>query len=490
VGRDAQAVAHDVGLLLFVPAGAAAVSIPVAVGVGEPRSALPLLIAAGGAGGLGWWLVHRYREARALHRWPAVEVVAFGWLSCALVGAGVLWGIGVAAPADAADVTFASPVDALFEATSGITSTGLSVADGIESQLSRTVQWWRTLLQWVGGVGVVLFAAGFGHTASRVSTLYEAEGRSDDVGGDIRHTVRAIVVLYLGLTVAAVAAFLATEQEPWVAVNHAMTGIATGGFTVTDDSFASFGTTTQLVAMVVIAVGAVSFLAHHLLLVERDVRAWARFTPNRAQLTWWAVGIAGLILAARWSDAGLGGTDLLFQWVSAAGTAGFATTTELATWGPMLFALLIVAMVIGAPSGSTGGGLKLDRVTWVVKDLASHLRGGPGRPATLRWGGEIVEADRRRRSVRHAVEMLGLWLLTLAVGTLALWLLTDAPLRPTLFDAASALSNVGLDAGVVGGDLDTAATLVVTALMYLGRLELLAALVLASQGEHIDDQPR
>lgn len=229
-----------------------------------------------------------------------------------------------------------------------------------------------------------------------------------------------------------------------------MTGIATGGFTVTDDSFAGYGTGTQLVALVVITVGAVSFVAHHLLVVERDLRAWWRFTPTRAQIVWWAVGLAG--------------------------------------WGPLLLPVLIIAMVVGAPSGSTGGGLKLDRPVWLLKDVLSRVRGTPRDPAPLTWDGGPVEPEARHRSVRHAGEMLGLWLLTLAVGTVALSWSSGVRDWTVLFDAASALSNVGLDPGVVDGDLRPAGKLLVTGLMYLGRLELLAALVLASQREHIDER--
>jgi trk system potassium uptake protein len=462
------------------------VSVPVALLVGEPVATLPLAIAAAACGVLGWGLVHRFRHARALHRWPAIEVVALGWLSCAAVGAAVLWGIGVSAEPGHADTVFTAPVDAVFEAVSGVTTTGLTVADGQEAALSRTVQWWRSLLQWVGGIGVVLFAAGFGHTAARVDVLYEAEGRSDDVGGDVRHTVRAFVALYAGLTVVAVAAFLLTEQPPWTAVNHAMTGLATGGFTVTDDSFAGYGTATLVVATAVMAAGATSFVFHHLLLVERDPGAAARFTRARAQ-AWWLAGGAIVILVVGSLGVADEGIHLVFQWASAASTTGFASVDDLARFGALV-PVLVVAMVVGASSGSTGGGLKLDRLVWLVKDLVSRVRGSPRDPAPVTWDGREVDDGARRRSVRHAAEMLALWMLTLAVGWLIVWRLTGADPVAVLFDVASAQSNVGLDLDVVDGGLPAAAKLTVAALMYLGRLELLAALVLASQREHIDER--
>lgn len=218
VGPDAQAVAHDVGLLLFVPAGMAAVTVPVAFAVGEPTSAAPVAVAAVGCAGAG---VGAGPPVRGSPRAAPVAGHRGDRARVAVVRVGGGWGVvgvGVAAPAGTADAVFASPVDALFEAMSGITSTGLSVADGVESELSRTVQWWRSVLQWVGGLGVVLFAAGFGHTAAQVSQLYGAEGRSDDFGGDVRHTVRAIMALYAILTVVAIGAFALTEQTPWVAL--------------------------------------------------------------------------------------------------------------------------------------------------------------------------------------------------------------------------------------------------------------------------------
>lgn len=485
MGRDARAVAHDVGQLLFVPAGMAAVSLPMAVAVGDHHALVPLGVAAVGSATIGGALVHRYRHAQALHRWPAVEVIAIGWLLAGLVTAAVLAGIAHAGPADAADAVFRNPVDALFEGMSGITSTGLTIAEGRESQLSPIVQWWRSLAQWVGGIGVVLFALGVGHTAARVSELYAAEGRSDELAGDVRHTARSMVAIYVALSVATVLAFWATEQDGWTALNHGLTGIATGGFSVTDDSFAGFGTGTLIVAMVAMVLGSITFVAHHLLLVDHDLRAWWRLTPLRAQVLWFSAGFGVLLLVTALGAPDVAVVDVLFQWVSAASTTGFASDAALEAWAPLALVLLVVAIVIGAPSGSTGGGLKLDRAVWLAKDAVRRARGFRGVPPQMSWDGAPVDAEPRRRWVRHAGEMLGLWVLTLAVGTAIMISLTDAPVLQVLFDTASAMSNVGLDADVIDGDLEDGAKLTIAVLMFVGRLELLTALVLASQPERV-----
>jgi trk system potassium uptake protein len=478
--RDEAAVAHDVGYLLHVPAAMAALTIPVAVLDGDRRALAVLVGAAIALGGLGQLLVRRFRHAHAPDRWPAVEVVAVGWLTSVLASAGVLALLAHTAPEGVADTLFRDPWNALFEGTSGITSTGLTMADGVEAELSRTVQWWRTLTQWVGGVGVVLFAAASAGAADAREALYEAEGRGDDLAGDVPSTVRRTWALYLGLTTAAVAAFQAIERDPWIALNHGLTGISTGGFTVTDDSLAGLTAGGQLVAMAVMVAGAITFVVHQLLFVRRDLARLHRSTPLRAQAAVLLGGGVATVAIARMSEADVSALDAAFQWVSAAATAGFTTAPAAASWTAPLLVLLVVGMVVGAPSGSTGGGVKLDRIVWLVKVATARIRSRwqHGCPAVT-WDGRIAPPHQVRTSARHAGAMLVLWLATLLVGCLVLTAVTDAAVVRVVFEAASAMSNVGLDVGIVGPDLDGTAKATFAVLMYLGRLELFAALYLA-----------
>jgi trk system potassium uptake protein len=484
LGRDEAAVAHDVGYLLAVPAGMALVTVPVAALAGDRAAIVPLLATAVVVGGLGAELVRRFRHARAPDVWPAVEVVALGWLACVLVAAGVLGLLGHAAPDDAADALFRDPWNALFEGTSGITSTGLTMADGIEAQLSATVQWWRSITQWIGGVGVVLFAAASPGAADARRALYEAEGRGDDLAGDVTRTVRRTWAIYLGLTAAALVAFQLVERDRWAALNHALTGISTGGFTITDDSLGGLGTTGQLVAMVVMTAGAVTFVAHQLLFVRRDLGRLGRSTPLRAQAVVLVAGAFVVVAVARLTGADVSPLDAAFQWVSASGTAGFTTVPAVGAWTPAVLVLLLVGIVVGAPSGSTGGGVKLDRILWLGKGAVARMRQSPrrGRPAVT-WDAGPATPRQVGAAVRHAGWMLVLWLGTLSLGCLVLVGVTDDPVLHVVFDAASAMSNVGLDAEVVSPALDGRAKATFVALMYLGRLELFTALYLAVQRE-------
>jgi trk system potassium uptake protein len=478
-GRDGAAVAHDLGAVLLVPGGMAVLSVPVALLAGDTH-AVPLLVttAAIAAGGGGWLLRH-YDHVRAVHRWPAVEVIALGWLVTAAVTALVLFGLGVTAPPGSADVAFAVPIDAVVEGMSGITATGLSMVGGQEAELTATAQWWRSLSQWVGGIGMVIFALGLTTSATGMRTLYEAEGRHPDLPGGMKGTARGTAALYLGMTVLAVAALAVTEHGPWEALNHGLTAVSTGGFTITGTSMAGYGRTTQSVVLVVMSLGAVSFVVHHLVVVQgRPAHAW-RLTPLRAQLTVLVGGGLVLLGLRGLVDVDRRAFDVVFQWASAAGTAGFSTDGDLAGW-PVVWLLPVIAiMFVGASSGSTGGGWKLDRLVWLLKALRRRLGGD----ARLYWDGGPVRRDEADTLVGHAGTLGALWLLTGLVGTGLLLAVTDAPVHHVMFDTISTLGNVGLSTGVIDADLDASAKAVLTVLMYLGRLELLTALLLATQSE-------
>lgn len=472
-------MAHDLGAVCYVPTGMAALSLPVAALTGDTHILGPLAGTAAVGAAVGTFLLWRYRHVRAEHRWPAVGVVAVGWLLSGLVTALVLFFLGFWAPPGSADMAFRDPMTALFEGVSGITSTGLTMVGGREAELTRAAQWWRSLSQWVGGVGMVLFALGFTDSATGTRTLYEAEGRHPDLPGGMRGTVRRTAVLYVGLTVAAIAALAATEHDAWTALNHGLSGIATGGFSITDDSIAGFGPATQVVVLVVVVTGAVTFVSHHLLLVQGNPAAAWRLTPVRAQLGVLVGGAAVLVAVNALTDPDVGVLDTVFQWGSAAATAGFATEPDLHHWATPAVSLLMVAMFVGAPSGSTGGGWKLDRFVWVAKAARRRVQG-----TRIVWDSTPVRGDRARRLVRQAVGLGALWLVTLGVGSASIAALTDGSLRSVVFDVTSAASNVGLSTDVVAPDLGGAAKAIFVALMYLGRLELLMALVLATQREH------
>jgi trk system potassium uptake protein TrkH len=170
---------------------------------------------------------------------------------------------------------------------------------------------------------------------------------------------------------------------------------------------------------------------------------------------------------------------LAFQWISAVCTCGFAST-GLSGWATGALLLILVAMTVGASSGSTAGGIKLNRAAWIGKGLVARAWPECMKPgAVLHSDRESIGEDEATRRIVSAALLLVLWLLTLLVGALLLLaLMPQEPPLHVLFEAASALGSVGLSSGVTDRQMLDAAKLVLIVLMWMGRLEMTAVFVL------------
>ena len=487
----------DVGLMVHVPGVLALTAVPVAALAGE-WFAVPAFAALGiGAIVLGQLAVRLTGPASPSAPVVALATVALGWLVCAALAAVPFWLTGRFGGSQAGSgAVYATPVHALFEGMSGLTSTGLTMV-GRESDLPHVLQWWRTVLQWTGAVGVVVVVTGAVGSVEQARALYGAEARDRVFRQDVQTTARAIGLLFCALTVVSIAAFLAAGAEPWVALNHGMTGIATGGFAVTDERFAGQPAPVKLVALVVMVVGAVSFPREHKLAVRRDWRTLTRATQLRA-LVLGLLGVVALTLVA--TAAGPEHPrvlDAVFQAVSALATCGFSAS-DLSGWSPGALLVLAAAMVVGGSAGSTTGGLKLSRAAWLAKaaiaQVSNGLRPLGGRP-TISFDGEDVPPDDAAQAIAYAAALAVLWVATLTAASLALILMVPASAaHDVAFEASSALGSVGLSTGVTQTSLPLGAELLLIALMWLGRLEIVAVVVLVlaavRAGTHAGRGPR
>lgn len=466
------------GGLLLAPAAMAAATLPFCLAEGDGTAlasfgALALVSLA--LAGLSR-LVPRRREVRSV---DAVAAVALAWL---LIGG--LCGVPLhlvardAAPGSALASAYGPPLNALFEGMSGITSCGLTMADRPDL-LPASVQWWRSLCEWVGGVGVVVTMLLLLDPAEHHEAFYRAEARSWRLDAPIRRTAVRIWSIFPVLTLLAVLGLRLAGESWWAAVNHGLTGIATGGFTIREDSFRSAPAAVQGVAMGAMLLGAVSFRAYSRIAVRRS--PWWRSTQLR-----WLAGLLGgglLVLLAlkRWAGLDATALQIAFQWFSALGTCGFAGA-DPAAWPPAALLVLTAGMVVGGMAGSTTGGIKISRLAWLAKNIGRHLRvrlEGREAPTAYRFDGAAVDPGEARRRIGHAAILAGLWAAALVLGWSALLLLLpDDPPQHLLFEAASALGSVGLTTGVTDASLPATAKTTLIALMWLGRLEIVSALLL------------
>ena len=365
------------------------------------------------------------------------------------------------------------PLDAWFEAVSGVTTTGLSLVRDPESR-SDAFLFARAWMQWFGGLGIVVLslALAFGRTED-MRRLANAAADEDNLAQGTRIYARRALAVYLLATSAGLALVLATGLPPFETLIHTLAAVSTGGFSGLSDSLAGYGRGAQWSLLSVSLLGAVPLLLLH--------RAWhhgaARLGDDpevRALL------VAALVVALLlwWLD-GLAPMDAVLQALSAQTTTGFSTLDprglDAAAKG-----VLILSMATGGGVGSTAGGIKLLRLLILVRmlqlavlrvQLPSHAVVHP----TL--GGRDLEGSQ----IEHALLLILLFVL-LILGSWLAFLAAGYPPLDALFDIVSATATVGLSTGITGPDLEAGLKLLLTLDMLAGRLEIVALLVLIFPG--------
>ena len=384
---------------------------------------------------------------------------------------------------------FRSPVNALFEAVSGLTGTGLTVTRH-ESRLPATLQFWRSLLQWVGGIGIVVLVVSVFESAGPLANYYEAEipvGKMELRPADPRSMLLAFSVA----TLASIAVLWALGMPAWAALNHGLSAISTGGFTITDASISAYGAPVQAALLPIMAVGALPVPVYFLAL-RGDLREC--YVDLQSQWLWvslsvGSVAVAGLLaFDATYPSAGAAVLSGAFQFVSAMTCAGFATAS-VGSWPTGALVVMTLGMFVGGAMGSTAAGIKIIRGLCLVKGTWHRVTNVffPGGDTGYRDAAASESSYIGSINTRHAASnyddasfVTVLWLGTFVFGVLALAVVMpdSVALARIVFDVASAVSAVGLTTGITGAGMPTAAKLTLVAVMWAGRLEVFPVLVL------------
>ncbi|GAB7012844.1 TrkH family potassium uptake protein [Halolamina salina] len=497
-------VGRDLGRILEALGGLLLVSLVVPIVWGEYFAIPALLASALVPLGIGRLLYRRYRGAESPGRFHGMIVAASGWFCVGVFGALpfllIAWSVrlgvpGVQMPAGTSTLAaFTDPLNAIFESMSGFTGTGLTMTDN-EEVLPRTLQWWRTFSEWVGGVGViVLTTAILSRPGSGSLTLYESEARSKKIHPSIVSTVRTIWWIFTLFTFGSILALWLAGMPIWGAINHAMTGLATGGFSVTDNSIATYDSVAiDFTLLPIMLLGSIAFPVHYLIL-QGDLRNFYTDLQTR-----WVFGYMGLGSALLWAFlyfAGPYATPFaalrygLFQFVSAATCTGFqtavdATNVALGRWPSYAQLTVVFAMFVGGAAGSTAGGIKLIRGLTLVKGIRHQIADvfyPESAVRRLEINGRRLNEDEASREFMEAAIIVVLWISFLVVGTFLLLLTLPAgeySLANVLFEVASAQGNVGLSAGITGPEsLPTIGKVAFLFHMWIGRLEIIPVLVM------------
>jgi trk system potassium uptake protein TrkH len=428
------------------------------------------------AGGAFLWLIGR-RRARELSVGDGYLVVALFWVLLSILGAWPLMnGFGL------------SPVDALFESTSGITTTGATVIDGLDS-MPRSLLFYRQQLQWFGGMGlIVLGVAVMPMLGIGGMQLYRAEApgplKEEKLTPRLTQTARALWIIYFALTLACAGGYWLAGMTPFDAVSHSLSTVSTGGFSTHDASIGYFASpAVEVVAVVFMLLAAINFGVHYLVWLDRNPLHYLRDTEARAFLGFVLamVTLVGVILYLEGSYDQVHASlrDAAFEVVSIVTSTGFGTV-DFAHWPDFLPLLLIYISFVGGCGGSTAGGMKVLRVLLMVKQGVQEVRQliHPHAILPLRLGRRIVDP----RLARSVWGFFALY--TFAVATLTL-LMIHAGLAPLdAFSAvATCLNNLGPGLGEVAVTFQSVSDLgklLGVVAMLLGRLEILTILVILS----------
>ena len=550
VPPDVGVIARDVGSLLLMEAGLMTVSVVVALGFREFHAALGFLLAGGVTALIGGLANRRFADAPEPKMKHGMVIAAGGWLMVALFGALPLFltawltppavmdafvpaaadtsswePVGVGGTATRSSLAyFRDPLHAFFESMSGWTGSGLTMAVR-EPSLPRAVQWWRSFIQWVGGVGVIVLTVSIlSRPGSGSYALYRSEARERKIHPSVVSTVRTVWKLVVGYTLLSFAALfvairasesayagsLSLGEIAWQALNHAMTGLTTGGFSVTDNSIATYGSPlVETVLLPIMVLGAIAFPVHYVVLRDRSLSEVA----GDLQTRWlFALLVAGVgVLSAQnvasvpvatgafaseaflsvpvplLDGAGLDAVrDSTFQWISALTATGFQSA-PIGNWVAGAKVLVVVAMVIGGAAGSTVGGIKIVRAYTVVRGIVwqfSRVFLPNNAVVTARIGDRTLDRETMEREFSEAAIVTLLWVVALVVGSLVLVNVAGPEFgyADALFEVASAQGNVGLSSGITGPSMSPVAEAMFLFNMWIGRLEIIPVLVFIRAG--------
>jgi trk system potassium uptake protein TrkH len=422
-----------------------------------------------------------FRTPRYVSNRDVYLSVTLAWVVAALLG-GVPFLI---------EGTFDSLLDSTFEAMSRFTTTGSTLLSDIEAQ-TPSILFWRSMTQWLGGIGiVVLFVAiapAIGAGATRLLGAEVSGLTQTRLTPRIADTAKALLVIYLAISLAETIALMVVGMSLYDAVVHTFTTVATGGFSTKTASIGFYDSigVEMVVAFFMVASG-VSFSLYYLLytrrrfdvVLDRELLAYLGILLGAVLFVWGLLVFEGVYEVSSWSRAL---RDSAFSVVSVATTTGFVTA-DFDKWDTAAKVILVLLMFVGGCAGSTAGGIKVIRIIVVFRTILQDIfrMVHPRAVTPLVVGGRMVP-----EGIRIAV--LGLfaaWIAIFGAASVLVALQDNLTLTSSATAVAATLNVIGPGLGQVGATesfkiVDPFGRVVLTVCMLLGRLELFTALALLS----------
>lgn len=360
---NVRVISHFIGIVLILIS--LFMLLPVAVSLIYRQSdTMPLIqsfVVTLLAGSILYLTAGRYKREEIRHR-EALIVVTLTWVVTSLFGSLPFLLSG----------TFDSFTDAYFESIAGFTTTGSSVLIDIEA-VPRGVLFWRSLMQWIGGMGIIVFALAIlpilGTGGMQLFKAEVPEISVDKLRPRILDTAKALWLIYLILTMADAVLVMAAGMSVYDAVCHAFTTMATGGFSTKNASIGHFQSPSiEYITSLFMFLAGINYSLHFFVFKGKLSRLWAN---NEFRFYLFITALATLLITVSiWKSSYDSFADsfryALFQVVSLMTTTGYATA-NFELWTPFAQIILVMVMFFGGMIGSTGGGIKQVRILLMIK---------------------------------------------------------------------------------------------------------------------------
>jgi len=439
----------------------------------QEKSGFAFLITLAVSGLLGFILTRKKPDNITLYTKEGFVTVALCWIVLSIVGAVPFYISG----------EIPSIINALFENVSGFTTTGATILNDVES-LSYCMLFWRSFTLWIGGMGVLVFVLTvLPVTGGHNIHLLRAESPGHSVGKlvpRVRSTAMILYKIYIVLTIIQIIFLLSGGVNLFDSLTIAFGTAGTGGFGIRADSLASYSAYIQNVVMVFMILFGINFNVYFFFLIKKPKQA-LKFEELRYYFGVILLAVIVIAINIRGMFDGWGTTvkHAVFQVASIISTTGY-TITDYNLWPQLSKTILIILMLIGACSGSTGGGIKLSRAVILFKTAKKELN-------TLVHSRSVKKIQFCGRTIEHEViRSINVFIVTylmLFICSLLLISIDNFDFTTTFTAVISTLNNIGLGLEGVGPAHNFAAfsplsKVVMMFNMLAGRLEIFPILLL------------
>ena len=466
-------VAYILGVLLLIEAFLLIFPLITAFIYSEP--VMPFLASIGILGLVGGLLrlIGRTKN-KTIYAREGFLIVSLGWILLSAMGALPFFISG----------EIPNYIDALFETTSGFTTTGSSILTNVEA-LSKSLIFWRSFTHWVGGMGVLVFimaaiplAGGGGNIH-----LLKAESPGPEVSKLVpkaKHTALILYLIYFVMTVVLVAIMLLDGNSLFDSLTLSFGTAGTGGFGIKNDSMASYSASTQTIITIGMDAFGVNFNCYYYLINKRFKECF-----GNEELKYYLLIMVGAILfitfnsKSMYSNIGESLHHAAFQVSSVMTTTGY-TTVNYDFWPSFSKTIMLGVMCVGACAGSTGGGIKVSRIVIMARYAKNEVLKAihPNKVTQIRFNGRVIDNETIRGINAYIIIYIAVFAVSLLIVSL-----DNKDMVSNISGVIATLNNIGPGLESVGATGNFASFSALSKCVFIfdmiaGRLELFPIMML------------